>query len=72
MKQKEFLKDIYSMFTISCQTYIQVNEGIVKLFTLMVEGHLNKIMEFKCNTYTILGYLHSTWNLEGYCNPTET
>jgi hypothetical protein len=24
-------------------------------------------MEFKCNTYTILGYLHSLKNLEGYC-----
>jgi hypothetical protein len=24
-------------------------------------------MEFKCNTYIILGYLHSPWNMEGYC-----
>jgi hypothetical protein len=24
-------------------------------------------MEFKCNTYIILGYLHSPSNLEGYC-----
>ncbi len=24
-------------------------------------------MEFKCNTCIILGYLHSSWNLEGYC-----
>jgi hypothetical protein len=24
-------------------------------------------MEFKCNTYIILGYLHSPWNLEVYC-----
>ncbi len=36
---------------------IQINEGIVKFFTLMVEGHLNKVMEFKCNTCIIMGYL---------------
>jgi hypothetical protein len=24
-------------------------------------------MKFKCNTYIIVGYLHSPWNLEGYC-----
>jgi hypothetical protein len=24
-------------------------------------------MEFKCNTCIILGYLHSQWNVEGYC-----
>jgi hypothetical protein len=24
-------------------------------------------MEFKYNTSIILGYLHSSWNLEGYC-----
>jgi hypothetical protein len=29
--------------------------------------HLNKVMEFKCNTCIILGYLHSPWNVEGYC-----
>jgi hypothetical protein len=46
---------------------IQVNEGIAKFFTLMVKGHLNKGMEFRCNTYIILGYLHSPWNLDGYC-----
>jgi len=45
---------------------IQVNEGIGKSFTLMVKCHLNKVMEFKCNTYIILGYLHSSSNLEGY------
>jgi hypothetical protein len=28
---------------------IQVNEGIAKVVTLIVEGHLNKVMEFKCN-----------------------
>ncbi len=27
---------------------------------------MNKVMEFKCNTYIILEYLHSPWNLEGY------
>jgi hypothetical protein len=34
---------------------------------LMVKCYLNKIMEFKCNTYIILGYLHSPWNMERYC-----
>ncbi len=38
---------------------IQVNEGIAKFFTLMVEGQLNQVMEFKCNTCIIMGYLHS-------------
>ncbi len=28
---------------------------------------MNKVMEFKCNTCIILEYLHSLWNLEGYC-----
>jgi len=28
---------------------------------------LNKIVEFKCETYIISGYLHSSWNLERYC-----
>ncbi len=46
---------------------IQINEGIAKLFTLIVKGHLNKVTKFKCNTCIILGYLHSPWNLEGYC-----
>jgi hypothetical protein len=58
MKQKEILKYI----CIPCSIYhvvlilvilIQVNESIEKLVTLMVEGHLNKVMEFKCNTYII-------------------
>jgi hypothetical protein len=42
---------------------IQVNEGIVNFFTLMVKGHLNKIMEFKYNTCIIMGYLYSPWNI---------
>jgi hypothetical protein len=46
---------------------IPINESIVKFFTLILEGHLNKVMEFKWNTYIILGYFHSPWNLEGYC-----
>jgi hypothetical protein len=25
-----------------------VNESIAKFFTLMVQGHLNKVLEFKC------------------------
>jgi hypothetical protein len=31
------------------------------------KAHLNKDMEFKCNTHIILEYFHSPWNLEGYC-----
>jgi hypothetical protein len=38
---------------------IQVNQNIANFFTLMVEGHLSKVIEFKCNTYIIMGYLHS-------------
>jgi hypothetical protein len=33
---------------------IQINEGIVKLVTLMLKGHLNKIIKFKCNTHIVL------------------
>jgi hypothetical protein len=43
---------------------IQVNDSIAKFFTLMVEGHLNKVMEFKCNTCIIMGYLHLPWNIK--------
>ncbi len=39
---------------------IQVNEGIAKFFTLMVKGHLNKVTKFKCNTWIIMGYFHSS------------
>jgi hypothetical protein len=28
--------------------------------------YLNKVMEFKCITYIILGYLHSPWNVKRY------
>ncbi len=33
---------------------IQINESIAKLVTLMVQGHLNKVMEFKCNICIVL------------------
>jgi hypothetical protein len=34
---------------------------------LHIDGkRLNKFTKFKCNSYIILGYLHSPWNLEGY------
>jgi hypothetical protein len=46
---------------------IQENEGITKFFIMMLESYLNKVMEFKYNTCIILGYLHSPWNLKGYC-----
>jgi hypothetical protein len=55
MKQKEMLKNIlFHAQYIMPYILIQVNEGIVKLFTLMVEGHLDKIIEFKCNTHIVL------------------
>jgi hypothetical protein len=47
---------------------IQVNEGIAKKFTLMVKGHLNKVMEFKCNICIIMRYLHSPWNIRIFFN----
>jgi len=59
MKQKDILKNVYSMLNIRALHIVQVNENIAKFFTLMVEGHLNKVMEFKCNTCIITGYLHS-------------
>ncbi len=65
---KEFLlKYLFHAHYIMSDILIQVNESIAKFFTLMVECHLNKVMEFKCNTCIILGYLHSPCNLEGYC-----
>ncbi len=62
-----FLRYLFHVHYIMPNILIQVNEGIAKFFTLMVECHLSKVMEFKCNTCIILGYLHSPWNLEGYC-----
>jgi hypothetical protein len=41
---------------------IQVNESIAKILTLLVKGYLNIVMNFKYNTYIIMGYLHSPWN----------
>jgi hypothetical protein len=35
---------------------IQVNDNIAKFFTLMVEGHLNKVMEFNA-------ILASSWDI---------
>jgi hypothetical protein len=60
MKQKNFLKKyLFHAHYIITNILIQVSEGIAKFFTLVVECHLNKVMEFKCNTCIILGYLHS-------------
>jgi len=65
---KEFFKSyLFHAHYIMPNILIQINESIAKFFTLMVECHLNKVMEFKCSTCIILGYLHSPWNLEGYC-----
>jgi len=64
---KEFFKKyLFHVHYIMTNILIRVNESITIFFTLVVKWHLNKIMEFKCNTYIILGYLHSPWNLEGY------
>jgi hypothetical protein len=57
MKQNGILKILILKFHVQyimLYILIQVNESIAKLVTLMVEGHLNKVMEFKCNTHIIL------------------
>jgi hypothetical protein len=55
MKQKDiFLKYLFRVQYIMPYILIQINESIAKLVTLMVESHLTKIMEFKCNTRIIL------------------
>jgi hypothetical protein len=59
MKQKDILKNyiyiyIYHVQYIMPYILIQVNEGITKSITLMVKGHLNKVMQFKCNANIIL------------------
>jgi len=46
--------------------FFQINEGIAKFFTLIIESPFNKIMEFKCNTCIIMGYLHSPSNIKIY------
>ncbi len=51
------------MVTISCQIMIQVNEGIAKFFTFMVEGDLNNIIEFNvifASSWDICIH-HETW-----------
>jgi hypothetical protein len=67
MRQKIFLKIL-----IPCSLYhvrhIDSNKwGYCKV--IHIDGrmdYLNKVMEFKCNTCIILGYLHSLWNMEGH------
>jgi hypothetical protein len=54
MKQNDFFFLIFHFQYIMPYILIQVNESIAKLVTLMVEGDLNKVMEFKCNTCIIL------------------
>jgi hypothetical protein len=51
-----FLKYLFHVQYNMHYILIQVNEGIAKFFTLMVEGHFNKVVEFKCNTYIIMEY----------------
>jgi hypothetical protein len=54
-----FLKYLFHVQYNMPYILIQINEGIAKFFTLMVESHLNKDVEFKCNTCIIMGYFHS-------------
>jgi len=49
MKQNDIFKKKIIPYSI-----YHANENIAKLVTLMVEGHLNKVMRFKCNTCIIL------------------
>jgi len=57
--KRYFLKYLFHVQYNMPYILIQVNEGIAKFFTLIIKGHLNKVMEFKCNTCIIMGYLHS-------------
>jgi len=60
MKQKDiFFKYLFHVQYNMPSILIQVNESISKFFALMVEGHFNKVMEFKYDTCIIMGYLHS-------------
>ncbi len=49
-----FKKQLFHFQYIILYILIQVNKGVAKLVTLVVEGHLNKGMEFKCNTCIVL------------------
>jgi hypothetical protein len=53
-----FLRYLFHDHYIMPNILIQVNKGIAKFFTLTEKCYLNKVMEFKCNTCIILGYLH--------------
>jgi len=55
------------MLIIWCQTYWFKEMRVLQSFSHWCWVLLNKVVEFKCNTYIILGYFHSPWNLEGYC-----
>jgi hypothetical protein len=60
LETKEFfLKSSFHAHYIMLNILIQINEGIAKFLKLTIECHLNKVMEFKCNTCIILEYLHS-------------
>ncbi len=49
-----YIKNLFHVQYIMPYILIQMNESIAKLVALMVEGHLNKAMEFKCNTCIVL------------------
>jgi len=49
-----FFKHLFHVQYIMPYILIQLNEGIAKLVTLMVEGNLSKIKEFKCNIHIVL------------------
>jgi hypothetical protein len=52
MKQKDFFKYLFHVQYNMPYILIQINENITKFFTLLVKGHLNKVMEFN------MQYLH--------------
>jgi hypothetical protein len=58
-KKECFFKYLFHVHYIMLNMLVQINEAIAKFFTLMVEGYLNKIMEFKCITCVIFGYFYS-------------
>jgi hypothetical protein len=57
MKQKNvFLKYLFHAHYMMPNILIQINEGIAKFFTLMVKGHLNKVMKLNA-------ILASSWDI---------
>jgi hypothetical protein len=68
MRQNNFFK-IFIPCWLYHARHIDSNKwGYCKV--LHIDGkmdYLNKVMEFNCNICIILAYLHSPWNVDGYC-----